>query len=100
MFGRTVGGHKVKALTAHYKTANLQNGTYYRKVCVIKRYFTQRYVLQNGTVTKQYVLQTVGDTKRYVTKQYMLLNGTFFIPYYECTKRWISRTFVRPKPLT
>jgi hypothetical protein len=33
-------------------------------------------------------------TKWYITKQYMLLNDTFFILYYECTKPRIIGTFV------
>jgi hypothetical protein len=73
---------------------------------------TKRYVLQNGTcyktvrVTERYVLQnsmcyktvTLQNGTRYktvhVTKRYMLQNGTFFILYYECTNPWISWAFV------
>jgi hypothetical protein len=45
--------------------------------------------VQDGTcyttalIKKRYVLKTV-------TKRFMLLNGTFFILYNECTKPWIS----------
>ncbi len=75
---------------------------------------TKRYVLQNGTcyttvrVTQQQVLQSGSVTKQYVwqnhacyktvhcTKRYMLLSGTFFTMSNECTKPWISRTFAWP----
>jgi hypothetical protein len=73
----------------------LQKGMCYKKVryttvCITKWYSYKTVCFTNSTV---------GVTKQYVTKWYMLLNGTFFIPNYECTKRWISRTFVRPKPV-
>jgi hypothetical protein len=70
----------------------LQNGKCDKTVHV-----TKWYVLQNGTVTKQYVLQQNGiryKTVRVTTKWYMLQNSKFLILYYECPYSWVIWAFV------
>ncbi len=81
----------------------LQNGTCYKTVNVTKWYMLlngmcyKMVQLQNGTVTKQYVLQQNGicyKMVRVTTKWYMLQNSTFLILYYECPYSWVSWAFV------
>ncbi len=56
------------------QNGNVTNSTYYKTICVTKRYELHNGTCQKkGTVTKWYMLQNCTVC---VTKRYMLENGT------------------------
>ncbi len=91
-FGRPAGSDPSR-LTQYL----LPKGACYKTIRVTKRYMLQNNMCKTTVgITKWFTYKTICVTKWYITKQYMLLNYTLFILYYECTKPRIIGTFVWP----